>query len=90
MARRKRTTVYPTNTLLLLGLLSGGLLLVQGQVDQANARAVDGFSNAVVQAGEFQSCCSIKGCVIWRLAVHMPGSACGLKCLKEDAFNARL
>ena len=52
MARRKRTAVNATNTLLLLGILGGGLLLVQGQVDQANARAVDGFSNAVVQTGE--------------------------------------
>ena len=39
-------------TISVLAFLDSELLLVRGQADQANARAVDGFSSAVVQAGE--------------------------------------
>ena len=73
-----------SNTLLLLGILGGGLLLVQGQVDQANARAVDGFSNAVVQTGELQTRCSIK--VLRDLAVSSSHAGL-LKSLKEGPFT---
>ncbi|EIE20435.1 hypothetical protein COCSUDRAFT_57584 [Coccomyxa subellipsoidea C-169] len=51
MARRREAAVTTWIILSIFVFLDSGLSLVRGQVDQANARAVDGFSSAIVQAG---------------------------------------
>lgn len=56
MMRRENPGVVTGLIVSVLVLLHGvidGPMLVRGQVDQANAKAVDGFSAAVVQAGGY-------------------------------------
>jgi len=56
MSRREHPGVVTGLIVSILMLLHGGIdgpMLVRGQADQANAKAVDGFSAAIVQAGGY-------------------------------------